>query len=767
MAALTLDQAMHYALQRHQAGFSTEAEAICRQILAQQPNCVDALYLLGEVAREHGQLETASALIQRAISLRANDAKLYNALALVLDGQKQWAAAADACRTALSLNPQFAEAHNNLGNFLRLLGDIDGSVAAFHNALKLQPESASTYNNLAIALKTQGRSEEAIAALRNAATLQPDFFGAHFNLGIMLAQNGDRDAAVTALQSAIRLRPDFPQALRVLGELLTGLGRLPEGISTLHRLTQLCPSDAAAFNALGYWLSEFGQPIEAAAACQRSIQLQPDYALAHNNLGRVLQSQNAFEAAIECFQTALQFQPDNFLARNNLGLALKEWGELDEAIAHLRAAVELAPDNAIVHSNLVYTLHFHAGSDARGIAAEAARWQQRHAASLPVTPPQATRDRNPARRLRIGYVSPNFWEQAECYFVAPLLEAHDRKHVELYCYASVLRPDDMTERLRRCADVWCDALGLSDDALAARICADEIDILVDLTMHMSRNRLLVFARKPAPIQVTWLAYPGTTGLSRIDYRFTDGWMEPDGLETCLSAEERVRLPDSWCCYRPVTSFPEVAPPPALTAGHITFGSLNNFRKVNARVLDRWARLLQAVNDSTLLILAPEGKPRQRVREALAQRDIDPQRVDFVSECRRQEYLRHYDRIDIGLDPFPYNGITTTCDALWMGVPVLTLPGEIAACRAGLSLLSAAGLSEFVAESEEDYVARAAALAHDPEHLAELRMGLRERLSRSPLMDAPRFARNVEAAYRVMWQHWCAPPTSPTASNPHP
>jgi predicted O-linked N-acetylglucosamine transferase (SPINDLY family) len=339
-----------------------------------------------------------------------------------------------------------------------------------------------------------------------------------------------------------------------------------------------------------------------------------------------------------------------------------------------------------------------------------------------------------------------------------LFERHDREQFEILCYSAVTRSDWMTERFRALAGVWRNTVGVPDDRLAQMIREDGVDILVDLAMHTAGNRLPVFARQPAPVQVAWLAYAGSTGLPGIGYRLTDARIDPPGSRSCgtaWSAEEPVRLPDCWCCYHPVGETPEVNELPALSSKGVTFGSLNSFMKVHEGVLARWARVLEAVRGSRLVLLCPGEKARERVRSFFGARGIAAETVDLVDRLPRAEYLSLYHGIDIGLDPFPYNGITTTCDAFWMGAPVLTLPGEMPASRAGLSLLSAVGLAEFAVSSEEDYVRVAVELAANLPRLAELRTTLRPRMQASPLMDAPSFAGNVEAAYRSMWERWCA------------
>jgi predicted O-linked N-acetylglucosamine transferase (SPINDLY family) len=379
---------------------------------------------------------------------------------------------------------------------------------------------------------------------------------------------------------------------------------------------------------------------------------------------------------------------------------------------------------------------------------------------LPLAPfqPVYVNDRSPNRRLRIGYVSPDFRNHCQAFFTTPLFSNHDHRQFEIFCYADVATPDAFTQLLRSYADGWCDLTGMNDAQIAARIAEDRIDVLVDLTMHMKRNHALVFARKPAPVQVCWLAYPGTTGLTAIDYRLTDPFLDPPGMFDRFYAEESIRLPDTFWCYDPLASEPAVNDLPALQDGYITFGSLNNFCKLNEGTLGLWARVMQSVERSRLMLFVSNGSHRDRTLGFLVNRGIAADRVTFVTRQTRPRYLQQYHHIDVGLDTFPYNGHTTSLDAFWMGVPVVTLVGHTVVGRAGLSQLTNLGLTELIAHTPDEYVEIVAKLCGDLPRLAHLRSTLRHRMEHSPLMDAPRFAKNIEAAYRQMWQRWCAQST---------
>jgi len=517
----------------------------------------------------------------------------------------------------------------------------------------------------------------------------------------------------------------------------------------------LKPDFAEAHNNLGNVLRRQGRLGESITACRRALELKPDFASAHNNLGSALKDLGQLDEAVACYRRAIELRPDFTEAHNNLGNAWKDQGQIDEALSCYRRAVEAKPDFVHTHCNLLYTLHFSPTCDTATLYAELRRFNDRFARPLAAAIQPHVNDRTPDRPLRVGYVSPDFRKHPVGRFLLPLLEAHDRRQYEIWCYASVELRDEITARCQAAASVWRDVTALSDEKLAAAVRDDGIDILVDLTMHMAHSRLCVFARKPAPVQVTYLAYCGTTGLDAMDYRLTDPYLDPPGGDRRFYSEQSVCLPETYWCYHPMTEAPPPGELPARAAGYVMFGSLNNFCKFNPATLTAWCRLLAAVPDARLLLHAAQGSHRERTRELFSEQGVSPERLKFVDFMPAAQYFRVYQQIDVALDPFPYGGGTTTCDALWMGVPVVSLAGMMAVGRGGLSILSNVGLPELVAHDLDQYVQIAAGLAADLPRLAELRATLRERMQQSPLMDAPRFARNVEAAYRTMWRRWCA------------
>jgi predicted O-linked N-acetylglucosamine transferase (SPINDLY family) len=586
---------------------------------------------------------------------------------------------------------------------------------------------------------------------------------AHHHAG-RLAQAETCYRQVLAAQPA---QPDavhfFAQAYLGLGAALKNQGELDEALTAYRKATEISPDLAEARYNLGNALKALGRLDEAVAAYRHAIRIQPGLLQAHCNLGNALCDQGKLDEAVGAFRRAIRIKPDHAPTHLNLGGALLEQGKIDQAVAACRAAIRLKPDFAEARSNLAFSLNFADDISVGEVFETHREWDVSHGRQKPAPdahPDVHLNDRSLGRRLKVGYVSPDFRLHSVAHFLEPLFRSHDRDEVEVFCYSEVSAPDAVTERFKRLADRWTTTVGMSDDALTDGIRNDGIDILVDLAGHTSRNRLPVFARKPAPVQVTWLGYPNTTGLGTIDYRLVDAVTDPEGDADAFASEALVRLPGGFLCYGAREDAPTPGPAPCLTTGSVTFGSFNNIAKLSGATLDVWARLLTRLPTARLLL---KGKPfieaatRTICLDRLAERGVAADRIELVAWLPERAHLALYDGIDIALDPFPYNGTTTTCEALWMGVPVVTLRGDRHAGRVGASLLAQVGLSDLIADSVEAYVATAAALAGDPLRLSELRHSLRPRMAASPLCDAPAFARKVEAAYRTMWQRWCEAP----------
>jgi predicted O-linked N-acetylglucosamine transferase (SPINDLY family) len=485
---------------------------------------------------------------------------------------------------------------------------------------------------------------------------------------------------------------------------------------------------------------------------ERAIALEPDYADYLSNCGEACRRAGWLDDAIDHCRAALAADPRHAGAYYNLGLALHAAGELEAAHAALTSALAIQPAARAPRSALLFLLCHQPDVDGATLFAEHCRWNELHARALAPDLLPRPAEADSGRKLRVGYVSADFRRHSLAYFIEPLLANHDGKRFDVFCYSNTRRADEVTDQLRNHVPHWREITALSDEAAARLIEQDGIDILVDLSGHTADNRLLVFARKPAPVQLSYLGYPNTTGLTAMDYRVSDGYMDPPGVADALYTEKLLRMPHSLWCYRPPAPTPDVNPLPALQRGVTTFGSLHSFTKISRQVIDLWARILARLPGSELLMAgAPSGETGARLREQFAAHGVDAARVHLIGKLNFDDYLKLYHRIDIGLDAFPYTGGTTTCESLWMGVPVVTLAGTYAVARAGVSLLTTAGLAELVADSPERYVEIATDLARDQGRLAGLRGSLRERLQRSPLMDEAGFTRAFEAVLHGAFQ----------------
>ncbi len=745
----TLSQAMQTALRHHQAGQLQQAETLYRQILQLQPNHPDALHLLGVIAHQVGQHEAAADLIGKAIKLAPQSAEYPANLGEALRAQGRLDEAATAYRKAIRLNPQFAAAYNNLGIVLRQRGKNAESITAYRRAIAVKPDYPQAHNNLAIALKDQGDTAGAIEHYRHAIALAPASAEAHNNLGVALKEQGLVEQALACFQQAIALKADFAEAYEGLGSTLRAKGQLTDAIDAYRVAIRLNPHFAQACNNLGVVLKDAGRSAEAIAAYQQALALDPELAEAHNNLGIVLKEQGLLEQAISHLRRALALRPGYAEACNNLGLALEIQGRVEEAVAAYRQALVFDPRLSRAHSNVLFALNYLPKHDPRKIFEEHLCWAKTYAEKLhPIG--EAANNRTPGR-LRIGYVSPDFRTHPVAYFVEAVLARHDAEQFEVTGYSDVTAPDAVTARLRGLTHRWRDIHGLTDEQVGALVRQDGIDILVDLAGHTERNRLLLFARRPAPVQASWIGYFNTTGLAAMDYFISDATGSPPGQEK-LFAEKLIRLPHSRFCYRPPDYAPEVAAPPSMANGRITFGSFNNLAKLNDDVVALWAEILAALPSSRLLLKSlalGDHNTRERYLTLFASHGIQPERISLSGHSPHAEMLAEYGKIDIALDPFPFTGGLTTCEALWMGVPVVTLAGETLVARQSASLLSNLGKSEWIAESPQRYIEIALSLADAPAKLLELRRSLRTRMAASPVCDADAFTRGLEAAYRQM------------------
>ncbi len=602
-------------------------------------------------------------------------------------------------------------------------------------ALKCAPENAVFLCNLGEAYRRLDRRSEALAALQRATAANPNLAEAHYNLGVVQKQLGRVNDAIKSFERALALNPKLPRLGEELLNTWSLAGRRDLAIEFYECMRNVVHDELAI------------------AVYERIRNVVPDtaglrIALADYYFGAFL-----FDDAVKHFEHALELDSNSAPVHASYASVLADQGDLDAAIHHYRKALELDPNDHISHGNLLFILSHHTSFDGRQILAEAEAFGRQHIKNPPLSVDYPN-VRDPTRRLRVGYVSPDFRQHSVAHFLLPLFRHHDRDSIDLLCYSNVSDPDSLTHQFREQADTWREIWELDDQVVANQIRDDRIDILVDVAMHTKNNRLMVFARKPAPVQVAYLAFLGTTGIPTMDYRLTEPRLDPPGNTKELYTERSFWLPDVYWCYDPLTTVPEVNALPAVSAGFITFGSLNNFRKVSPEALALWVSVLQAVPRSRMIIHAPPGATVERVRVAFESQGVNRDRLDFVGRLSREAYLETYQRIDVCLDTVPHNGATTSLDAYWMGVPVVSLLGPTVVGRGGYTIAHHLGLPDLVATSADEYVACAARLAADLGRLSELRAQLRSRLEQSALMDAPKFARAIEQAYRTMWTEWC-------------
>jgi predicted O-linked N-acetylglucosamine transferase (SPINDLY family) len=745
-------EALNAALHHHQSGRLEQAATLYGKILEADPRHADANHLLGVIAFQLGRNEVAADLIGMAIAANRSNPAFHSNLGNALNGMGRPDDALAAYDTALRLRPDYADAHYNRGNVLRDMGRLGDALAACDTALRLRPDYADAHYSRGNVLRDMGRLDDALTAYDGALRLRPDYAEAYNNRGNALLGMGRLDDALAAYDGALRLRPDYADAHYNRGNVLQDMARLDDALAAYDTALHLRPDLAETHNNRGNTLREMGRLDDALAAYDTALHLRPDYADAHNNRGNALFGMGRLDDALAAYDTALRLRPDFADAHYNRGNALRDMARLDDALAAYDTALRLRPDYADAHSNKLLALHYGA-FDARGaIAAQARAFG---AGVNRAGAPQAFANAPiPDRRLRIGYVSGDLRRHPVGYFLQSILRNHASDAVEVFCYSNNLKDDDLTASFQSEADHWRRLRGLTDEAAASLIRADAIDILVDMSGHTALNRLPLFARRPAPVQVSWLGYFGTTGLTAMDYVLADRFVVPPGEEDAFT-EQVWRMPGSYLCFMP----PDMDVPvrPRDVQGPITFGSFNNLAKLSPHTVSLWARVVQSVPQSRLLLKTSQladAAVCQAVRERFAGHGIEADRLVLEGPSPRADLLASYNRVDIALDPYPYGGGTTTAEALWMGAPVVTLRGGTWTGRVSESILSTVGLSDLVAGSQEAYVDLAAKLAADQDRRTALHATLRSRLEASPFCDGAGFTRQLEDACRGMWKHWC-------------
>jgi len=686
-----------------------------------------------------------NSLLQRAIS-HHQAGQIEEAKKLYLDILRQ--------------NPNQAQALNFLGLVAQQTGEYSRAIKLAKKAVAIEPD-ARFFSNLGTAYRAEHKFEQAAEAFQQALKIDPSLIEAQFNLAGLYLDHGRNQEAITWFRKVISLKPTMLPAHEGLGQAFLNLDNFTEALSCVESALRMSPSSISAMTNKGLALQGLGQFPEAREVYDKILEIDPQQAEALNNIGNVLVGQGELHQSISYYQRAVQAKPDFVQASINLAWVLIQNGLQREAEDCFKEIIALAPSQVHIYSDFLFNLNYNPDMSPREHFEAAHGWWRNYTNKFPaaLSPPKRsgakhlTALRSSKKHLRLGFISPDFRKHAVTTFLTSLIAELASTDIKVFCYAEVnTRQEDETSKLiKKLAHSWYMTCGKDDSTVAKRIKEDKIDILIDLAGHSAYNRLEVMAQKPAPIQASWLGYVNTTGLPVIDYRITDAIADPPGSEK-FHSEKLVRLPNGFFCYAPPEKSPPISALPAISAGHITFGSFNNLAKINSQVILVWANILKQLPEANLLIIAApfsDNFIKAHFAELFLDQGIDRKRLLLLPTLPMQEYLELYNKVDIALDPFPHNGHTISCHTLWMGVPVITLRGDRYAGRMGASLMTRAGLSDLIAEDKKQYVNIAVNLAKSTENLDKLRQGMRARLLASPICDAQQFACDFQDILRTM------------------
>ena len=778
------ESALERAVQHHRAGDLGQAELGYRDVLQGDPQHPDALHLLGLIAHQRGAFQDAVDLIQKALKKNNRNAYFYIHLGQAYRQLKRLDEAAQAFKKALKLEPQNAEAHHELGLALADAQRWDAALEEYERAMRLDPRNPHAALNAGNACHLAGRFETALDYYRKALSSAPELAEAHNNLGSTLFQIGRVAESIPYIDTALRLKPQYAEALVNRGNILRHQKRYAEAVASFDQALALKPGFLLAVFNKGNALAESGRLEEALPLYDETLAAQPQHAEALSNKAAVMGDLQQHEQAVELARLALQAKPDFAEAYNNMGANLMQLGIVQESFLALQRAMQIKPAYEAPYLNMAKLLW------TVGDAPEAMHYLKQLLTMNPQhedaqrclllfdlyvyreqpAPPRTPITRGAAdshilfasrkdakKKIRLAYISSDFRLHPVGRNIWPLLEGHDRERFELYLYGAVHVPDALTERFQSIADRYQSIQGMTDEQIADRVRADAVDVLVILAGRFDNNKPLVASYRAAPIQVSFHD-PASSYLADMDYLITDITMNPPHTPEWFS-ETLVRLP-TFYLHLPINDAPPTLPPPALGRGYITFGCFNNVAKLNPQVIYLWSQLLQAVPNAKLLLKYKDTFHDPFVHAhymgLFAQYGVVAERVELVTEkLSFNEHLARYCTIDIALDPFPFNGSTTTFESLWMGIPVVTLAGHSMVARWGASMLRRVGLGDLVAASPQEYIAIASRLAADLPRLTAIRSDLRQRVLNSPLCDARRRARQLDKIFTHMWRRWCA------------
>ncbi len=776
--------------QKLNQGHIHEAKELCTRLCRKSKKIPEAWSLLGIINGQLGIFDEAERCFQQFIELQPRIAEGYFNLAKTQTTLQQPQKAEKNYQQAIKLKPSFTQAYNNLGTLQAGLNKPVEAEQNLRHALNIQPDNPNTYRNLGVLIQHQGRLEEAEKAYHQAIELQPDFTDALEDLATLLIQTQRNEDAEPYLLRAIQATPSNSDALVKLGKIYflrekyikagecynralihspdnveahidlaavkEKTGELDIALKHYRKAIAIAPNNMRAHNNLSIILCLMGAHEDAMNAANTALHLNPSSPEAYNNLANALYRLGRLEEAVDALKQALHYRHDDAETHANLGRVLLLQGKTKQSLACYQHTVELQPDLSSAHSLLLYSMNYSLEFSQDEIFKAHTKWAKNHE---PVSEQLTTHANTaePERRLRIGYVSPDFRGHSVAFFLEPILANHAHNTFEIFCYSDTFKTDQTTKRMQALSNHWRHCCSLADTDVAQMIIDDQIDILIDLAGHTDNNRLTMFASQPAPIQASYLGYPNTTGLQSIQYLITDQHCDPAPEMDAFYSEQLCRMPNAFFCYQPPANSPAISPAPAIKNGYITFASFNNLAKIGEEVVKLWSDVLKAVPSSRLRIqcLSLNDPPtRTRFEHLFASQEIDTKRIDFSAAKDFDTYLSDHADVDIVLDTFPWNGHTVSCHALWMGVPVITLAGNRHSSRMGLSILTNLDLNDCIANSKPEFIAAAAALCQDSEKLARLRQQLRPRIQASYLCNGQEFTQQLEQQYRSMWHHWC-------------
>jgi protein O-GlcNAc transferase len=720
------------------------------------PNQSSSLQKFDELIRSYntGCLSLAEKQAKKLTEILPNHPVAWKVLGTIFTQQGRLSESIETLRRAVGLVPDDHEAHIGLANVLRYLGKLSEAEASYREAIRLKPDAVEAYGNLGVTLQGLGRLDEAEQSYRELIRLKPDCAEAHNNLGTVLRKLGYVRGAEASYREAIRLKPDYSHAHNNLANTLRDFGRFIEAELSCREAINLKPDFSEAHNNLGAVLYELGHLSEAEVSFRKAIQLTPNISEIHNNLGNVLKDLCRFGEAEASYRESLSLKPDNAEAHSNLGLTLRYLGRLADAELSIRKAIEISPTNATYYSGLLMTLLYMEKS-----SEEVWNASQGFGRAFDLHPrinwPRKKNSTNPSRRIRVGYVSGDFRNHSVAYFIKNIFALHDRNKFAIYAYSTCAQEDSITASFKKMSDHWRKCSHITDEFFVNQILRDRIDLLVDLSGHTAHNRLTVFTYKPAPIQITWVGYPGTTGLKAMDYRITYESIDPKGTSDEYNSEKLIRLPDHTISFEPLGSTPNVNELPALSNSFFTFGCCNIHSKITISTIDLWVKILRIIPHSRFILANANdaSEPQKYFIKEISKFGLNIDRLILKPRLSLDDYWSLHHEIDLQLDTFPYNGGTTSLQSLWMGVPVLTLAGTMAQSRVGMAVLKRVGLNSFIAKTSEEYILIAKFWSKNLNKLNRIRKSLRGILSSSD-EKSDSLTSYLEAAYQQIWIDYC-------------